>query len=221
MVRVQLFSVPGCAACDTVRSAVEQLRGQGAPGSAEKMDFEFQEVDLSENPTLGRELGVLACPAVAIDGVVELVGPVGPRKLAKAIQRKQEAKSEPGRHGRLGVRAFWASVALVGVIGLAAWGSASGPPEMAVLVAAKNLPAGQRLQASDLVVADIRVQPARSGPLIPGLLKGLVAGEYLLRPVLVGQPLLSDEVRRATVGYRPPLAPMGSGAECGVSATAV
>lgn len=59
----------------------------------------------------------------------------------------------------------------------------------------RDLPPGHILTASDLAVGSIRVPQAKTGPLLPAELRGIVAGERLVKPGLAGAPLLSFDIR--------------------------
>ncbi|WP_241385644.1 thioredoxin family protein [Rhodococcus sp. CH91] len=54
------FSAPWCGPCAAVRRVIEQILG-GAPGSAREI-----ELDLDENPSLARTLGVLSLPTTFV-----------------------------------------------------------------------------------------------------------------------------------------------------------
>lgn len=78
MRRIELFSVPGCEAC------VDVLRVLTAV-AADRPDLQVREVDLTEHPEVAARHGLLACPAVAIDGRVAFVGRVDERRVRAAL----------------------------------------------------------------------------------------------------------------------------------------
>lgn len=78
MRRVELFSVPGCDAC------VDVLRVLTAV-AADRPDLEVREVDLTEHPEVAARHGLLACPAVAVDGRVVFVGRVDERRVRETL----------------------------------------------------------------------------------------------------------------------------------------
>lgn len=87
--RVELFSVPGCQACVGVLGALVALQ-------AEREDLVVEQVDLSEHPERGREYGILSCPALAVNGRVEVLGSIGLRRLRRLLARiDQERHPEP------------------------------------------------------------------------------------------------------------------------------
>ena len=76
--KIELFSVPGCTACVTVRGSLKII-------AAERADLDIEEVDLSVNPERGAPYRILACPALVIDGKLELLGAISPRRLRRLL----------------------------------------------------------------------------------------------------------------------------------------
>lgn len=81
--RLELFSVPGCRACEVVRASLEAL--QAEPGQLD--DLQVEEIDLSIDPQRGSRYGIMACPALVVDGRLEVIGAVGIRRLRKIVDR--------------------------------------------------------------------------------------------------------------------------------------
>ena len=84
MISVQLLSVPGCEACVTLRKSLDKLE-------REQPDLTVEEIDVSVRREVAVRYGLMACPAVVIDGSLEAVGAVGQRKLRKMVDRRREA----------------------------------------------------------------------------------------------------------------------------------
>ena len=70
--------MPGCTACVTVRRSLKTI-------AAERADLDLEEVDLSVNPERGAAYRILACPALVIDGKLELIGAISPRRLRRLL----------------------------------------------------------------------------------------------------------------------------------------
>lgn len=76
--KIELFSVPGCSACVTIRESLQYI-------SQEQIGIELEEVDLSIDPQRGQKYGILACPALVIDGKLEVIGAISLRRLRRLI----------------------------------------------------------------------------------------------------------------------------------------
>ncbi len=76
--KIELFSVPGCSACVTIRESLQFI-------SQDQLGIEVEEVDLSIDPQRGRKYGILACPALVIDGKLEAIGAISLRRLRRLI----------------------------------------------------------------------------------------------------------------------------------------
>ncbi|MBP2143212.1 small redox-active disulfide protein 1 [Methanococcus voltae] len=67
MVKVEVFSSPSCPHCPAAKRVVEQV--------VKEMDnIEVLHVNVMEHPEKAIELGIMAVPAIAIDGDVVFVG---------------------------------------------------------------------------------------------------------------------------------------------------
>lgn len=78
--RVQFFTMPGCPACVSVEAALERL-------CAEQPELRVERIDLSEQPQAALQYGIMACPAVALEGVLIAVGNVDVNRLRKLVGR--------------------------------------------------------------------------------------------------------------------------------------
>lgn len=75
---LQFFTMPGCPACVSVEAALEQLR-------AEQPELRVERIDLSEQPQAAAQYGVMACPAVAVNGALIAVGNVDVGRLRNLL----------------------------------------------------------------------------------------------------------------------------------------
>lgn len=78
--RLQFFTMPGCPACVSVEAALERL-------CAEQPELRVERIDLSEQPQAALQYGIMACPAVALEGVLIAVGNVDVNRLRKLVGR--------------------------------------------------------------------------------------------------------------------------------------
>ncbi|MCS3900710.1 MJ0307 family thioredoxin [Methanococcus voltae] len=67
MVKVEVFSSPSCPHCPAAKRVVEQV-------VKEMSDIEVIHINVMEHPEKAIELGIMAVPAIAIDGDVVFVG---------------------------------------------------------------------------------------------------------------------------------------------------
>ena len=107
----------------------------------------------------------------------------------------------------------WAAATAVVALGAGstAWAFGHAPPSQSVLVLRQDLPPGHILTASDLTVGSIRVPQSKTGPLLPPELRGIVAGERLVKPGLAGAPLLSYDIRPQAQRFHTLTAPASEG----------
>lgn len=76
---IQFFTMPGCPACVSVETALERL-------CAERPELSVERIDLAEQPRAAARYGVMACPAVAVDGKLIAVGNIDLGRLRKLVQ---------------------------------------------------------------------------------------------------------------------------------------
>lgn len=81
--RVQVLSTPGCAGCAQTKRLVTRVLEQ-LPG------LDWEEIDLTEQPELAAEYGIMSVPAVVIDGRLAFTGV--PKE--EALRQKLRALSE-------------------------------------------------------------------------------------------------------------------------------
>lgn len=80
MARVQVLMTPGCAKCPETEEVVDEV-------VAEFDGVDWEEVDISEDPGRGTELGVLSVPAVVVDGEVFGTGVPDRDELRDRVQQ--------------------------------------------------------------------------------------------------------------------------------------
>lgn len=80
MIKIEVFASPGCRRClGTVRSVEKIAQEIGAEG------VEWRRVDVLEEIDYAVELGVLATPAIAIDGALVFTASPSEKALREAI----------------------------------------------------------------------------------------------------------------------------------------
>jgi thioredoxin-like negative regulator of GroEL len=79
MMVVELLSVEGCRSCARMRVVLERLASAFEGVS-------FTEIDLASDPGVAARYGVMACPAVVVDGRLRFVGGVDERALAAMFE---------------------------------------------------------------------------------------------------------------------------------------
>lgn len=67
MARIRVLSTPGCAGCAQAKRLVAQVL-------SEFPALDWEEVDLTEQPELAAEYGIMSVPAVVIDGRLAFTG---------------------------------------------------------------------------------------------------------------------------------------------------
>lgn len=87
---LQFFTMPGCPACVSVQAALAQL-------CAERPELSVERIDLAEQPQAAGRYGVMACPAVALDGELIAVGNVDVSHLRNLVPLTGPAASRASR----------------------------------------------------------------------------------------------------------------------------
>jgi glutaredoxin len=95
-VKIELFTTDFCPHCAHVRGALEDAVGRLGPER-----FELRLLDVVQEIDHAVELGVLATPAIAIDG--KLVGPVSPSagKLMAVLENYLTQAKAGENHARI------------------------------------------------------------------------------------------------------------------------
>lgn len=90
-IRVEVFASPGCGKCG---KATEMLRRLAAEFGADRVDW--REVNVVEELDYAVELGVLATPAIAIDGRLRFTGLPSIGRLRAEVERRLAGKRGAG-----------------------------------------------------------------------------------------------------------------------------
>ena len=91
--KIELFYAPGCDKCAANRESLKAAAKRAVPS------LEWRELDVLENMDYAVDLGVLALPALAIDGVLEFPALPSVKQLVDVINRKSTVLERPP-HGR-------------------------------------------------------------------------------------------------------------------------
>ncbi len=86
-IQVEVFTAPGCGKCGRAR---EVLKGIADAWTA--ADIRWREVNILDELDYAVELGVLATPAIAIDGRLVFTALPSEKKLRQALQERLEKK---------------------------------------------------------------------------------------------------------------------------------
>ena len=77
--RVQILKTPGCASCATATDLIREIKKE------ENLDFEIEELDLTENPDLLQKYQIMVSPGIVIDGKLEFTGLPSEKKLREKL----------------------------------------------------------------------------------------------------------------------------------------
>jgi len=77
---IQLFTVPGCSNCGQARELLLQVLDELELG-----DLQPEVLDVVENLDLAVSLGILATPAIVIDGRLAITGMPGRQRLRELL----------------------------------------------------------------------------------------------------------------------------------------
>jgi len=84
-IQVEVFTAPGCGKCgrarDVLKAIVEQWTGA---------DIGWREINVLDDIDYAVQLGVLATPAIAIDGKLMFTSLPSEKKLRQALQHRLE-----------------------------------------------------------------------------------------------------------------------------------
>jgi len=80
MTKVEVFTAPGCGKCGKAKDVLEDIV------NTMNRDIEWREVDILKEMDYAVELGVLATPAIAINGELVFTALPSQKQLLKALQ---------------------------------------------------------------------------------------------------------------------------------------
>lgn len=86
-IQVEVFTAPGCGKCGRARDVLKEIADAWTDA-----DIEWREVNILDELDYAVQLGVLATPAIAIDGDLVFTALPSEKKLHKALQQRLEEK---------------------------------------------------------------------------------------------------------------------------------
>ncbi len=89
-IEVEVFSAPGCRRCGQARALLQRLVAELAPHG----EITWRAVDVLEALDHAVALGVLATPAIAIDGELVFTGLPAPERLRAALAARLAARTD-------------------------------------------------------------------------------------------------------------------------------
>ena len=81
VVKVEVFTSPSCPYCPMAIELVDEVK-------KEIDDLEVTKIDISIDQEKAREYGLMAVPAIALNGVVKFVGAPSKEELIAAIKEE-------------------------------------------------------------------------------------------------------------------------------------
>ena len=81
VVKVEVFTSPSCPYCPMAFELVDEVK-------KEIDDLEVTKIDISIDQEKAREYGLMAVPAIALNGVVKFVGAPSKEELIAAIKEE-------------------------------------------------------------------------------------------------------------------------------------
>ncbi|HHH44376.1 MAG TPA: glutaredoxin [Gammaproteobacteria bacterium] len=86
-IQVEVFTAPGCGKCGRAREVLKDIADAWT-----EADIRWREVNILDELDYAVELGVLATPAIAIDGRLVFTALPSEKKLRQALQDRLEEK---------------------------------------------------------------------------------------------------------------------------------
>lgn len=83
VVKVEVFTSPSCPYCPMAVEVVNEVEKE-MPGT-----LEVEKIDIMEDREKAIEYGLMAVPAIALNGVVRFVGAPAKEELLKAIEEEK------------------------------------------------------------------------------------------------------------------------------------
>jgi small redox-active disulfide protein 1 len=87
VVKVEVFTSPSCPYCPMAVQLVEEVKKEMID------DIEIEKIDIMSERKKAIEYGLMAVPAIALNGVVKFVGAPGKEELVAAIKEELEEES--------------------------------------------------------------------------------------------------------------------------------
>ncbi len=73
--KVQILKTPGCTSCAKATVMIKKIKEE------EKLNFEIEELDITEHPDLLQKYQIMVSPGIVIDGKLEFTGVPSEKKL--------------------------------------------------------------------------------------------------------------------------------------------
>jgi thioredoxin 1 len=83
VVKVEVFTSPSCPYCPMAIELVDEVKKEMSE------DLEVTKIDISIDQEKAREYGLMAVPAIALNGVVKFVGAPSKEELVEAIKEEK------------------------------------------------------------------------------------------------------------------------------------
>jgi thioredoxin 1 len=87
VVKIEVFTSPSCPYCPMAVQLVEDVQKDMVD------DVEVEKIDIMVDQEKAREYGLMAVPAIALNGVVKFVGSPGKEELLEAIKEEIAGKT--------------------------------------------------------------------------------------------------------------------------------
>jgi protein-disulfide isomerase len=82
MLKIEVFSSPGCAKCAHAKDVLKKVAGEVGGGR-----IEWREVNVLDDMDYAVKLGVLSTPAIAVNGELVFASLPSERKLRRTLER--------------------------------------------------------------------------------------------------------------------------------------
>ena len=86
VVKIEVFTSPSCPYCPMAVQLVDDVKKDMMD------DVEVEKIDIMVDQEKAREYGLMAVPAIALNGVVKFVGAPGKEELLEAIKEEMAEK---------------------------------------------------------------------------------------------------------------------------------
>lgn len=82
-IKVEVFSSPGCGSCKQAKAVLNKVID-----ALDADQFDYQEVDITQDMERAQSLGVMSTPSIAIDGELSFTGVPKESELTSALEEK-------------------------------------------------------------------------------------------------------------------------------------
>lgn len=81
--KVQILKTPSCGSCAKATELIRKIKEE------EGLDFEIEELDITEHPDLLQKYQIMVSPGIVIDGKLEFTGMPSEKELRMKLRKKQ------------------------------------------------------------------------------------------------------------------------------------